>query len=191
MSILQPPGRYTVALKIGDDTFTQPLEVIKDPNSSGTIADINAQTTMLQDVQSDMNATAETINQIELLRLQLEDLQDVVGNRDDAETIVAAADTLGQELLAVEEQLTQLRVTGTGQDQIRWPSRVVEQLSYLALSVAVGDFQPTAAEGEVHAILKDRMQRANAELSELLRTKVEAFNRMLRERNVPPLISRR
>ena len=28
-----PPGRYTVKLTVGGQSFTQPLEVLKDPNS--------------------------------------------------------------------------------------------------------------------------------------------------------------
>ena len=40
VSPLAPPGEYTVRLTVGDQEFTQPLVVLKDPNSTGTEADI-------------------------------------------------------------------------------------------------------------------------------------------------------
>jgi photosystem II stability/assembly factor-like uncharacterized protein len=189
LSVLAPPGTYTVALRVGDETYTQQLEVIKDPNTTGTEQDILVQTEMLVELREDMNDAADAINQIELLRRQLEDLKDVLGDRDDAEELGAAADSLAKELVAVEHELLQLQVTGTGQDVIRWPSKVVERLGYLAQSVGIGDFSPTDSERAVHEILKQELAEQQRALAELLRTRVAEFNRMLRERNVPTLIS--
>jgi photosystem II stability/assembly factor-like uncharacterized protein len=188
-SVSAPPGTYTVVLQVGDETFTRQLEVIKDPNSTGTESDILAQTSMMFDLRGDMNAAAEAINQIELLRRQLEDLKDVVAERDDAEELGAAADSLGEALVAIEGNLIQLRATGTGQDGVRWPSQLVERLGYLAQSVAIGDFPPTDAEAEVHTILKEELSENQRALEDLLRTRVAEFNEMLRQRNVPTLIS--
>ena len=188
-SVTAPPGRYTVHLAVNDETHTQPLEVLKDPNSSGSAEDIRVQTAMLEELREDMNAAAESINRIELLRRQLEDLKDVVSDRDDAEEIAAAADSLIDALVAVEENFIQLRVTGTGQDQVRWPAKLVEQLNYLGSSTAIGDFRPTDPAREVHLVLQQELAEQQAALEEVLRTQVAAFDRMLRERNVPQLIS--
>jgi photosystem II stability/assembly factor-like uncharacterized protein len=188
-SVMAPPGRYTVHLQVNGETLSQPLEVLKDPNSSGTVEDIRVQTAMLEEVREDMNAAAETINRIELLRRQLEDLKDVVSDRDDSEELGAAADSLIDALVAVEENLLQLRVTGTGQDYVRWPSKLVERLGYLGMSTAIGDFVPTDPSRAVHTVLQQELAEQQAALAELLRTQVEAFNRMLREREVPQLIS--
>jgi hypothetical protein len=189
ISVLAPPGTYTVALKVGSEVMTQSLEVLKDPNTEGTEADIQVQTAMMTELREDMNQAADAVNQIELLRRQLEDLRDVMADRDDAETVTASADSLRDALVAVEHNLLQLQVTGTGQDAIRWPSKIVERLGYLAGSVAIGDFAPTDPEREVHAILKADLAEQQQALEELLRTRVAEFNRLLRDRNVPTLIS--
>jgi hypothetical protein len=189
MSVLAPPGAYTVALETDGETRTQPLRVIKDPNTSGTEAEIRSQIAMLETIREDMSRGAETINQIELLRRQLQDLGDVVEGRDDGEEITAAADSLEQELIAVEGNLIQLRVTGTGQDNVRWPVRIIERLGYLGQSVAVGDFVPTDAVQNVHVILQRELADQIAALEELVRTRVAEFNQMLRSKNVSPLIS--
>ena len=188
-SVTAPPGRYTVHLQVNEEMQAQPLEVLKDPNTTGTAEDIRVQTAMLNQVREDMNASAESINQIELLRRQLEDLKDVVADRDDAEELVAAADSLIDALVGVEENFIQLRVTGTGQDQVRWPAKLVEQLGYLGSSTAIGDFAPSDPARQVHVVLQQELSVQQSALEELLRTQVAAFNRMLRERNVPQLIS--
>jgi photosystem II stability/assembly factor-like uncharacterized protein len=190
VSVAVPPGTYTVELEVGGQTHERTIRVLKDPNTTGSEADILTQTAMLKDIRTDMNRAADAINQIETLRRQLEDLKEVLASRkDDGSEITAAADSLAQALVAVEEKLIQLKVTGTGQDQIRYPAEIVERLGYLAGSVAVGDFAPTDPSKEVHAVLKQELSEQEQALAELLRTRVAEFNRLLRERNVPPLIS--
>ncbi len=51
MSILEPPGTYTVTLEVGGRTYARSLEVRKDPNSEGTVADIRAQTELLESLR--------------------------------------------------------------------------------------------------------------------------------------------
>ena len=41
----------------------------------------------------------------------------------------------------------------------------------------------------MQVILNERVMRYRAEVDELLRTDVAGFNRMLRDRNMPPVIS--
>ena len=50
LSILAPPGNYTVRLTVGNVTETKPLVVRKDPNSGGTEGDIAAQTAALMPI---------------------------------------------------------------------------------------------------------------------------------------------
>ncbi len=188
-SVMAPPGRYTVHLQVNEEMHEQPLEVLKDPNSAGVTADIRAQTAMLEEVRDNMNAAAESINRIELLRRQLEDLKDIVADRDDAEELGTASDSLIDALVAIEENFIQLRVTGTGQDNVRWPAKLVERLGYLGNSTAIGDFPPTDPARAVHAVLKQELAEQQAALEELLHTQVAEFIRMLRERDVPTLIS--
>ena len=141
-SIVQPPGTYTVTLTVSDSTYTQQLEVLKDPNSEGTLADIRAQIAMLEDIRMDADTAVALINRIEWTRRQVLDMKAVLEDRGGADEIVAAADSLNQKLIEVEEGLFQMRNTGEGQDQIRYPSRLYERLGYLFNTVSVGDFHP-------------------------------------------------
>src|SRR5918992_102724 len=61
LSILAPPGHYTVKLAVGGQEFTQPLTVIKGPYSEGTEADIQTQVTTLFELRRDMDRAADIV----------------------------------------------------------------------------------------------------------------------------------
>ena len=178
-TILQPPGDYTVTLKAGGVTVSQGLEVRKDPHSEGTVADIEVQMAALADIRTDIEAAGELINRVEWVRRQLLDTRAVLDDRGDQAELVAAADSLNQRLIEAEQGLFQMRATGTGQDAIRYPVRVIERLGYLFSTVSTGDFRPTDQQGEVHVILKERLLRIEEALNAVLDADLAAFNRRI------------
>ncbi|UCC48558.1 MAG: sialidase [Gemmatimonadota bacterium] len=189
MRLLAPPGTYTVTLAVGGREYTRQLEVLKDPNSEGTLADVQAQTAMLLELRDDVNAAAGLVNRIEWIRRQLYDLRAVLEEKDGVDDVVAAADELDTKLIGVEEQLIQMKLTGTGQDGIRWPTMLVGRLRYLAGTVGVGDFPPTDQAREVQQVLEEQLRTHQAAFDELLRTDLPAFNAMLRERDLGALVT--
>ncbi|KPK81996.1 MAG: hypothetical protein AMS25_04140 [Gemmatimonas sp. SM23_52] len=187
--LLAPPGTYTVTLALDGREYTRQLEVLKDPNSEGTLADIQAQTAMLRELRDDINAAAELVNRIEWIRRQLYDLRAVLEDRGDVDDIFDAADQLDTKLIGVDEQLIQMKLTGTGQDGIRWPAMLIGRLLYLAGTVGVGDFPPTDPAREVQQLLEEQLQGHQAAFDALLRTDLAAFNGLLRERDLGPVVT--
>ncbi|HJO05326.1 MAG TPA: sialidase [Acidobacteriota bacterium] len=187
--ILQPPGRYTVTLEAAGRTLEQPLEVIKDPNSEGTETDIASQIAMVAQLYDDLETTVGMINRIEWMRRQLYDLQAVLADTADSERLIEAAGELDGTLLAVEEDLYQTRLTYTGQDRVRWPTRLFGHFQYLAGAVSTVDFPPTDQAREVQQVLEDRMHDLSDELARLIEQDVEAFNELLRERGLGPVVT--
>jgi photosystem II stability/assembly factor-like uncharacterized protein len=178
-AILQPPGTYTVTLRVAGETFTHPLEVRKDPNSEGTLAEIADQFATLSEIRADADSAAALINRIESVRRQVLDTRDLVAERGEGDEIVEAADALNQRLIEVEEGLFQMRSTGTGQDGIRYPSRLMERLGYLFTTVSVADFRPTDQAGEVHVILQERLALIVDALEAVLDDDLDRFNQMI------------
>lgn len=178
-SILQAPGTYTVTLRVNGETFTEPLEVRKDPHSEGSLADIQAQIAMLEDIQADADSASAMITRIESVRRQVLDTRDILTGRGDQDEIVAAATALNESLIAVEQGLFQMQSTGTGQDGIRAPSRLMERLGYLFNTTSVADFRPTDQQGEVHVVLKERLRLIAAAVEAVLDDDLEEFNQML------------
>lgn len=190
ITILQPPGTYTITLEVDGRTATQPLRVLKDPNSDGTEAEIAAQVAMLRALRVDHDSAASAVNRIEWTRRQVLDLEAILRDQGGAGTneILTASRALTQKLIAVEEHLIQLRLTGTGQDGVRWPAQVSERLRYLIGNVATADFRPNDQQGEVHSVLKAELDEARRNLQAILATDVPALNRLLQARNLPGII---
>jgi photosystem II stability/assembly factor-like uncharacterized protein len=184
MAILQPPGSYTVKLLVGGRDYSQPLVVRKDPHSAGTEAEIEAQHRMLLDVRRDLDAAVDAVNSAELVRSQIYSLMAIV---DDAE-LKQAADDLDKRMIAVEGNLVELRATGRGQDGVRWGSRLVQKLGYLAGGLSSGDFKPTNQQLAVQKELAERLKTWQGQLGDVLNRDLGAFNDMLRRKNLPTVV---
>ena len=191
MSILQPPGTYTVKLSAAGQELSQPLVVKKDPNSSGTEADIQTQIAMLTELRSELDTAATMVNQIEFVRSQLLSIRSLLGSqRGQHAAIISASEELDKKLIEVEEQLIQRRLTGQGQDTVRWPPKLLTKINYLANGLAGSDFGPTTQQREVQAIFKQQVASHKARLNELLTKDLSAFNNLLRERGIQNIITR-
>lgn len=189
--VLNSPGTYTVTLEVDGEKHTQRLQVLKDPHSQGSEADIQAQTRMMLELREDMDSAAELINRSEWIRRQLYDLKAVLQERGDARDILKAASDLDQKLIGVEEKLIQLKITGTGQDRVRWPVKLVGKLEHLANAVSVADFAPTDQHREVQQQLEKSLEESRDELERILETDLAAFRQLLREQNLSLIITAR
>ena len=189
VSLLEPPGTYTVTLELGDEKSTQKLTVLKDPHSTGSESDIQAQTQLVAMLRDEMNTLAESVNQVESVRAQLAALEKQLGTDDASKAIRKAADDLAEKLTAAEGKVLQLRLTGRGQDDVRYPPMLMQKLRYLAAEVASSaDFPPTTQQLAVGKELKERGDASRQEIQQLLDKDVAAFNAMLREKNIPNIV---
>ena len=188
IDLLVPPGTYTVTLTAGEQRLTQKLNVLKDPHSGGTESDIQTQTQFLSGLRDQLNALAASVNQIESVRAQLETLGKQLGTDDTGKAIRKAADDLAEKLIAAEGKVLQLKATGRGQDDVRWPTRLAGKISYLADETESSDFPPTTQQVAVGEELKKQADQFQQEYQQLIAKDVAAFNAMLREKNIPNIM---
>jgi photosystem II stability/assembly factor-like uncharacterized protein len=191
ISILEPPGAYAVVLEVAGKEQRRNLRVLKDPHSEGTEEDIRLQTEMLTELREDLTAAAESINRIEWMRKQLQDLRALVKDLGpkDSESVLEGSQELEGTLVALEEKLYELKVVDRGQDRVRWPTMLAGRIAYLANAVAVSDFRPASQHREVQKLLKERLTTYQRELDLLLQNEIPAFNRTLEERKLPTVLT--
>ena len=184
LSILMPPGRYTVRLTVDGETQSQPLEVRKDPNSAGTEAEIADQVKALYAIKAQLDEAAAAVHRVEAVRVQLRSVQRMADA--DAAQQLRGFDT---KLVDAEMKLVDLRQTGEGQDGVRFGSRLISKMGYLANGVATADFKPTAQAVEVQGILgtdlKTALQTIEAVMKELA-----GINQLLEARGLPKIVDR-
>jgi photosystem II stability/assembly factor-like uncharacterized protein len=186
LSLLALPGTYTIRLNAGGKAITGKLEVRKDPNAGGSDTELTEQMSMLLDLRRDLDQATDMINQLELVRSQIYGLARLTG---DAE-VRKAGDELDAKLIDLELQLIELRMTGRGQDGVRWGAKLHGKIAYLANGLMAGDFRPTSQQVEVKKELEDRLRRHGSDLDGLISQQVGAFNKLLLQRNLPLILTR-
>jgi photosystem II stability/assembly factor-like uncharacterized protein len=190
LAVMVPPGTYTVTLSTGGQEMKQTVEVRKDPESGGSEAGIQAQTALLLGIRDDMNAVVDLVNGIEKIRAQLVSFRAMLGNDAARAAARTAADSLEKKFIAVEENLLQLKLTGRGQDDVRYPMMLLNKLGYLANGVSAAEFAPTTQQAEVAAKLRADAQAAKAQYDGLVAKDLPAFNAMLQQQGLAGIIAR-
>ena len=188
ISLLEPPGTYTVTLTVGGEKFSQKLNVLKDPHSGGTESDIQTQMRFLTGLRDEMTTLGASVSQIESIRAQLAALEKELANDDTGKAIRKAADDLAEKLITAEGKVLQLKLTGRGQDSTRWPPMLAGKIGYLSNEVASSDFAPTTQQVAVGKELQDRGEQFQQEYQQILAKDVTPFNALLREKSIPNVI---
>ena len=185
MTILAPPGTYSVKLTVDGQEYTQPLTVLKDPNTGATDDDLQKQVAMLYELRKDMESAADIVNQIELIRSQLDNLESLLKAKD----MKDAAEDVDKKLTDIEDNLIQRKLTGQGQDTTRYPQKLIAKFNYLANGLASNDFGPTTQQKEVQAMFESQLADLRRRLDAVVSGDLANFNRMLREKNIGNVIA--
>ena len=186
------PGTYTVRLVVADSntppvTATQSLTVLKDPNTTGAEADVQAQGKLARTIRAEQDSVARMINRLEWVRKQVRDL--VAQLRDSAlvtdsvaKWMVGLADSLERRAIAVESALFDVHLTGAREDAFRNPMQLYGRLAALQSDVAENgaDFAPTTQQVAVHDLLAQRLADAATRFADFMTQAVPQFAAVLR-----------
>ena len=185
LSLMASPGLYSVTLKTDDVEQTQRFELLKDPNTEGSLEDIRQQKALLDRIRADFQEISLAVNEAESLRRQLRDLMPLVG--DDMQENVKAVD---EAVTEIENRMLQLKHTGKGQDAIRLPGMLLEKLAYLASTVAIADFRPADQYIDVFDKLHQEWLEVQQAWAAVKREEVASLRQAMRDREVGPLVVR-
>ena len=138
---------------------------------------------MMLELRKDLESGAQMVNQIEFIRSQLLKLTSA------STSLKSAADAVDKKLIEIEDELIQRRLTGQGQDAVRWPPKLLAKISYLAGGLASGDFAPTKQQREVHALFKQQLTSLRQRLDAALNQDLVTFNKLLTDNNIKTVIN--
>lgn len=182
---LVAPGTYTVQLKLADRQWTETLEVLKDPNSEGTVEEIGQQTDVLLDLYRMTNEVVDFINELEWIRKQLDDLKPRLPESAPNNTLLENLQELKGKVVELEEIFIDLRLTNAGQDTLRWPRRLYSKITSLAAWIGQSDFAPTQQQMEVYELHRRSLSAVRTRISNLREQEIRRFNALLRENDIP------
>jgi photosystem II stability/assembly factor-like uncharacterized protein len=181
------PGHYQVRLQFGDQTYTQPFEVRKDPRIPTSDADLRAQFDLLIAIRDRLSEIHTAVNIIRSIRKQTEEWESRTKEHEAHGTVAAAAKDLRDKLLAVEGELTQVKAK-VRSDTLHHPIKLNAKVAALASVVSSGEAAPTRQSQEVFDDLSTRVAIQLERLRAAIETDVAAFNELIRDASVPAIM---
>jgi len=179
------PGTYFLELSVGGNKYHQKLIVRKDPHSGGTLNEINELVKMQLELRENINTVTGLIDQTELIRQQLVNLENLLKEDKKYSQIIADIKTLDSKLAAIEDKILQPYSREGDSKSFRYPNLLYSKLSVLAGDVAENiDFAPNAQQKEVHSLLKKELMKYADGLNSLFTEEVPAFNNKLKNHGI-------
>ncbi|MDH3732571.1 MAG: sialidase [Gemmatimonadota bacterium] len=193
LTMMVPPGEYTVRMTVGEDVQEQPLTVLIDPASSGTEATIAEQNEVVRDIWSMVDSAAELINEVEEIRVQLDALTERLDDPalPEREELLTTASDINTLVKDIENVVFDLRNTGTGQDNLRWRQLLYSRLTSLARAIMSSDHRPTDQQVAVFALLRHEGDALSARFDDEALPAISDLNDRLRTAGVPNVIGGR
>jgi hypothetical protein len=112
-------------------------------------------------------------------------VEDRLGRTQDAE-VKQAGDSLLARIAAIEERLYQVR-NQSNQDPLNYPIRLNNKLAALMSHVEEAEAAPTEQSYQVFQELSGQLDRELSALNMVWAQDLEAFNRLLRAKRLPPV----
>jgi len=152
------PGSYTVSLKIGDQIFKQPLQVLS-PNVTSSSKDIALQYAFGQKLYRQIGHCMRLIEAIELKRASL--------LKENNPNSLA----LEKRIFSLESQLFDVYQTGSRWDGFRNPSQLLENLLALAKESQTygADYPPTSQQMQAYDLFSGKLDRIQKDYQQLLK----------------------
>ncbi len=186
-SPLAPPGDYRVVLKLGDRSWTEDFRLAKDPRSSATRKDLEAQFQAQVRIRDKVSETHGMLERIARIRDQVKrwiDRLEEAGQEEAARQASSRAKELNRKLDGIESRLVTFGAEGDF-DWIRIPAGLNFRLISLMSVVSSADAAPTRQAVEVLETLSAEADEASRELDTLVKREVAAFNRLVAETGIP------
>ncbi|PYY12784.1 MAG: hypothetical protein DMG61_15695 [Acidobacteria bacterium] len=181
------PGNYQVRLTVRGKSYTQPLELKANPRLQVTQADLQKQFDLLLQIRDQVSKVDETINQLNSVKKQIDDLDRRLPKDDHGKTVRDAGKKLQQKIDPIQDALIQSKAKSS-QDVLNYPIQLNNELVALAGSISTTDAAPTTQAYQVFEMLKQRSDEWVARWDQMVKNDIVAFNQLVRQQDVPTII---
>jgi len=190
-----PPGKYTVRLEAGGETYSQPLEILRDPNVSATAAELSDTVKLQLRVRDGISTVSDMVNQIEWIRKQFEDDRKMLHSDKGKSEVLASIDAMDRKLQDIEYRLIS-KSERTSDDKYFVESyKLYLNLVWLNGEVGTGagdvaggaNYKPTDTAVNLVSELEKELSGVQAEYRKLMEKDILEFNRSLATAGVTPL----
>ena len=183
------PGTYSVRLAVDGRSATAPLTILKDPKMPGSDADLAASLKMQVRIREGISAAADMINEIEIVRRELEEVQRGLQARKGQEDALKAVSGMQEKLVAVEDRLIEPAARLSDDKYFQQRYRVYMSLLWLNGEVGPGagdvaggqDFKPTDSSTATLDEVEKDLDGARAAFRNLMDKDLTAYRKAMAE----------
>jgi photosystem II stability/assembly factor-like uncharacterized protein len=181
------PGMYKAKLTVGEKVMETDFEIVKDPRTSTTDADLKAQFDFAQEVVAKVSETHNAIKKIRSTRDQITRAIDPIKDQKEAmKALLDKAKEIQDNLKTIEEVLYQTK-NRSGQDPLNFPIRLNNKLAHL-ISLSGGNFAPTTQMVEFKKEITAEIDKHLTAFAKIVKEDIPALNTMIKEKNVDAII---
>jgi hypothetical protein len=180
------PGTYTVRMKVNGKTETQTFNVLKDPRSKATQADLENQFAFLMKVRDETKKANDAVKLVRNIRSQLND-RTAKMPADKKAAFETAAKSLDAKLTAAENEIYQTK-NRSGQDPLNYPIKLNNKIAARAGVASGTDARPTDQTLEVYRILSSQLDVQLNKIHSALNSSLPTLNQQLKAANLTPIV---
>jgi formiminotetrahydrofolate cyclodeaminase len=182
-------------ITVDGESYEQPLEIIKDPSSTGSEADIKSQVSLQLRIRNDISVTSDMVNQIEWMRKQLTDVETMLKPDKTKAELLKSVQAMDQKMQNVEYKLVSKALTTSDDKYFIAAYKIYFNLVWLNGEVGTGagdvaggaDYKPTDTAFSLTDMIEKDLTAAKAEYRALMDKDVPAFNRSLAASGITPV----
>jgi hypothetical protein len=190
------PGKYTVKLTVDGQSFTEPIEIQKDPKIPSSQQDLDLSVRLQLRLRDDISASADMVNAIELMRKQLEDVSRAFKDDASKASLVKQIGEMDKRLYDVESKILEPAQMLSDDKYFQQAYRIYTNLIWMNGEVGPGagdvaggaDFAPTdTSVGLIEGVEKD-LNAVKVDYKTLMEREVPAFNRAIGSAMAPLVV---
>ncbi|MFZ2905044.1 MAG: glycosyl hydrolase [Cyclobacteriaceae bacterium] len=178
------PGSYKVKLTVNGKSAETTFDILKDPRSGSTDADLKAQFDFQQEVMAKLSETHKAIKKIRQTREQLNRVTDPLKDKkDELKDVLDMAKGIQDKMKTIEEALYQTK-NRSGQDPLNFPIRLNNKLAHLSSLAGSGDFKPTDQSVAFKNEITTEINKHLEALNKIFKEEIPAFNNLIKTKNI-------
>jgi len=181
-----------VRLTAGGQSYTQPLDILRTPDSHGSDADLQSSVRLQLKVRDDISTVSDMTNQIEWMRRQLEDQHKTVQGKAELMKIM---DSIDQKLQDVEYKMITRADALSDDKYFQTAYKLYQNFIWLNGEIGTGagdvagtgDWGPTETAIGLVLDLEKQLQAVQVEYKSVMEKDVPAYNQAISGSGLSPL----
>ena len=177
------PGKYTARFVYNKDSVDVPFTIKGDPNYAVSEEDYDKQVGLLLQIRDKFSAVQKAIKNIRNIRSQINALV-AQADSNSAKALKPLGDSINKQMTLIEEALDQTKAK-SGEDVLNFPIRLNDRIAGVYNVASAGYGAPTKQATEAFAELSALADVQLNKLKLILDNEVQAFNKMVHDKQVP------